>query len=337
MRKIKLTAIFLMLSIGAFAQSIDDIGKIALSVVMPSNTDNISSREFSKLKSKIQQLTAKNGISGNGYNSNFVIYPKFEIFEEETLDAGLTSKVLIMGELSLYVSQTENNLIFNTISIPVKGIGNTKDKAILSAISRINTRDTELNAFFLESKSKIINYYENNCDLIASKANAFIKKQQYQEAIGLLMTVPEEVSSCYQAVQDITVKAYIAYQNNRCSTAILKAKSKIAIKDIKTALDYLSGIDPDSKCFIQSDRLITEIETEITRLDEREYSNERARLQQEIKEERLRRETKNKLELVRINAIKEIAISYYRNKGMQTTNYNNYNRDYNYDRDERIE
>ncbi len=317
--KYTLIAIVLLL-IGKlnFAQiKTSDIGEIALSVVMPSNTDEIQYKEFEKLKSKIQQMASLNGVSGDGYFSNFVIYPKFEIFEEETVDAGLTPKTYVKGELSLYVSQTNNKLIFNSVFLNFSGIGNNREKAILNAINRVNTRDPKLPPFFNEAKSKIIGYYESNCDLIASKAKALVKKQQYQEAIGLLMSVPEEASGCYQKIQDETVNAYVAYQNNVCNSIVLNAKSQLAKKNYSEALYELTQVDSSSKCFAEAETLITNIDTEITKINEREYNDKQREIKQRIAERKEIRDNQKELELSRIEAIKQVAISYYNQKQQQ--------------------
>lgn len=311
MKKIYIIVLMLIGQFTIAQTTTTDIGKIALSVVMPSNTDQIQYKEFEKLKSKIQQMASLNGVSGDGYYSNFVIYPKFEIFEQETVDAGLTPKTYVKGELSLYVSQVNNNLIFNSTFIHISGVGNNREKAILNAISRVNTRDTKLAPFFTEAKAKIIDYYQSNCDLIASKAKALVKKQQYQQAIGLLMSVPEEAQSCYQKIQDETVNAYIAYQNNLCSTTILDAKSQIAKDDYSQALITLSKIDPSSKCYTDAETLVAKIDKQIESDKQQAYNDRQKDIKQRIAERKEIRGNQQQLELARINALKEIASSYY--------------------------
>lgn len=314
MKKIVIILSFLFLNGILVAQNIDDIGKIALSVVMPTNTDKLKVNEFAKLESRIQQITAKHGISGSDYNTNFVISPKFEIFENEVLNAGLSVKTYIKGELSLYVSQVSNNLIFNTSTITVYGVGSNKDQAILNAIANIDINNAELNAFFIESKEKIIQYYINNCEQISNKADAFIKKQDYQEAIGLLLSVPEEVTSCYEKIQVKSIQAYLAFQDQRCKEIILLAKTQIANKDLFTALKNIGGIDPKSNCFNEAENLIAKIEKEYAKISERDYIDNKELIMKEFEERKDRYESISKIESARINAIKEIALSYYQNR-----------------------
>ena len=58
------------------AQSSSDIGKIALSVIMPENVDGLDVSQLSKMETKITQIVSSTGLAASGYNNNFVIYIK---------------------------------------------------------------------------------------------------------------------------------------------------------------------------------------------------------------------------------------------------------------------
>ena len=60
----------LLSNISLFSQSANDVGKIALHVVLPEeyspNFENLGPRELKKIKSKIGSITSKNGVAGVG-------------------------------------------------------------------------------------------------------------------------------------------------------------------------------------------------------------------------------------------------------------------------------
>ena len=74
----------LLSNLNLFSQSADDIGKIALHVVLPEeyspNFENLGPRELKKIKSKITSIASRNGVAGAGLG-NFVIYPVLNIYE----------------------------------------------------------------------------------------------------------------------------------------------------------------------------------------------------------------------------------------------------------------
>lgn len=352
------SVLFLSFSFLTKAQSADEIGKIALSVIMPENADGLDASQLSKLESKIIQITTKAGLSASGFNQNFVIYPKFAIYETNIVEGGMQNITVVMAELSLYIKQVSNNVLFSSVSKSLKGSGKTKEIAVTNAISQIPTNDPEFKTFIETGKSKIIRYYETKCDDIISKADGLIKREQFEEAIGLLLTIPEEVPECYAKVQEKTIQAYLAYkekqcqllfikakgefeknnfdtaidlisqmdpttecykssqmeiakyQEKACKQIILKAKIAIASKNYSVASNYLMQIHPETSCYLEAQTIIQDVERQITDAEKREWDFKQQQYKDNVA-----------LEKNRINAIKEIAVSYYKSQPA-TVNYN---------------
>ena len=306
--------LFLVVSFCCFsfvkAQTADDVGKIALSVVMPENVDGLTASQLSKLESKIIQITTKSGLSTSGFNQTFVIYPKFAIYETNVVEGGMQNITVVTAELSLYIKQVSNNLLFSSVSKQLKGSGKTAEIAITNAISQIPVADKNFATFISEGKEKILQYYAANCDDIVKKADAFIKMQQYQQALGLLMSVPEEIAACYDKVLQKSIDTYKAYQNQRCSEQMQQAKSASAAMDYEAALDILAEIDPSANCFKESQTLVKSIEGKVSAEYKKQWDIQVKMYNDEVA-----------LEKQRINAVKEIAVSYYKSQPT-SVNYN---------------
>jgi hypothetical protein len=305
MKNTLLILVVLVFSTPLFSQS-DNIGKIALSVIMPENDEDMSNSNISKLETKITQILTATGVSATGYNNNFVIYPKFAINETSVVESGLQDITIINCELSLYIKQVDNNLIFSTISIPLKGNGKDKQISITNAISKINVKDPEFQSFIDNGKSKIIAYYELKCDDIITKSETLLRMQDFEQAIGLLMTVPEEVY-CYKKIKAKSIVAYKSYQNQKCNSMLQEAKSKLAANNYNSTLDILSQIDPSTSCFAESQSLI---EKTANKVDQKK----RCEFLLQVYNDNIA------LEKQRINAIKDIAVAYY-NRKPTTLNY----------------
>jgi len=310
MKKIYFTLIVLVLTFSSFAQTTSVIGKIALSVVMPENVDGLNISQISKLQTKISQIVTISGLGASGYNSNFVIYPKFAIYESNIVEGGMQNIHIVTAELSLFIKQVDNNLLFSTISRPLKGSGRTKVLAITNAISKIPTSDPEFKTFIATGKFKIIQYYETKCLDIIKISDSYVKMQQYEQALGLLMSVPEEVSSCYNQIQDKAIEAYKAYQTQRCSELIQKAKTTLASNNYLGALNILSQIDPSATCFNEAQSLAQNAEGKVNAEEKKQWDFQMKKYNDAVS-----------LEKQRIEAIKEIAISYYKSQPT-SVNYN---------------
>ncbi len=310
MRKIYFVIIALCLTFTSFAQSTNDVGKIALSVVIPENVDGLDVSQLSKLETKISQIVTVSGLAASGYNNNFVIYPKFAIYESTIVEGGMQNITVVTTELSLYIKQVDNNILFSTISKPLKGSGSNKELAITNAISKIPTSDPEFTYFIETGKSKIIQYYETKCADIIKKSDSYVKMQQFDQAFGLLMTVPEEVLSCYNQIQDKTIEVYKAYQTQKCAELIQKAKGLLAANDYAGALNILSDIDPSASCFNEAQLLAKTAETKVDTEEKKQWDFQMKQYNDAVS-----------LKKQRVEAIKEIAVSFYKSQPT-TVNYN---------------
>ena len=294
----------------SFAQSTNDVGKIALSVVMPDNVDGLNVSQLSKLETKISQIVTNSGLAASGFNNNFVIYPKFAIYESTVVEGGMQNINVVSAEVSLFIKQVENNLVFSTISKPIKGSGSNKEVAITNAISKIAINDPDFKLFIETGKSKIISYYENKCTDIIKKSDSFVRMQQYDEALGLLLLVPEEVAGCYNLIQDKAIEAFKAYQTQKCSEHLQKAKTTLASGDYAGALDILAEIDPSTTCFEEAQMVAKSAKAMIRAEEKKQWDFQMKQYEDAVSLQRLR-----------INAAKEIAVSYYKNQPKKVSYY----------------
>ncbi len=306
----KLILVFvLLLSVFSAKAQTDEVGKIALSVVMPYDGElNLS--QLSKLESKIIQITSKAGLSAAGFSQTFVIYPKFTVYETNVVEGGMQNITVVTAELSLFIRHLGTDMIFSSVSKPLKGSGRTKEMAITNAIAQIPVADKAFAAFIETGKQKIVAYYEANCDNIIKKADSYIQMQQYAPALGLLMSIPDEISSCYDKVIDKSIATFKAYQNQVCAENIQQAKAKSAAMDYDGALEILAAIDPSSKCAQEQQALIKSLESKVSAEEKKHWDF-------------LMEQYNNGggLEKQRIDAVKAIAVEYYKSQQVDV-NYN---------------
>ena len=262
MRYIIILAI-LFSNFNVFAQRSNDIGKIALHVVLPEeyspNFENLGRNELRKIKSKILSITAKNGVAGVGLG-DFVIYPVLNIYDEEVLRGGLERQTIIRAEFSLFIQQISNGQVYGEATIDIEGFGSDRSRALKKAISQINIRDRAWKEMIITSKQKIVDYYIARCDDILLEAEGYSKTRDYDEAIATLMQVPVEVAGCYQTVVAKTVEYYDYKIELECQESIAAAKVAKAQDNWEVAAGYMYGILPHFKCYDNAMVLLKDIE-----------------------------------------------------------------------------
>jgi len=258
---------------------------------MPEVSNELSQEQIGKLTSKITQIINNSNEVTVGYTNDIVVYPIISIDETIVVEGGLQNITVTTIEFSLFIKQVSTNLIYNSISKKIKGSGNNKSQAITNAFSQIKPSEEFYRQFIVTSKSKILKYYTDNCKTIIKAADNLSAKQEYEQSISLLQSIPIASTDCYDEAQKKSVEVYKKYQSVLCSKNITKAKAAIAINDYENALEALNVIDPTSTCYSEVQKLISQISSKVNKKEEQELD----------------------LEKRRINAIKEIGKAYYSN------------------------
>lgn len=283
------------------AQGLSDIGKIPLGVSMPNSIEGIQSVNLNKLQIKVEQIITANGLTSAGYNPSFAISPQFILNDNKVVEGGMQNQVVISAELTLFVKQLDNNILISSMSITLKGFGGSANEAIGNAISKISPKDNEYIDFIKSSKHKIMEYYDNKCNDLITQSENMVIIGNYEQALSVLMSIPIEAKSCYKIAQDKAKSVYKSYQNKICQSLILNAKTKIAAAEYGEALNLLSQIDPASQCSIEAKELIKITSSKVEQNQKKEWD-----MALKVYEDNIT------LERSRIDAIKEIAISYYK-------------------------
>jgi hypothetical protein len=286
MKKIILI-ISVILSNYSFAQNTD----FTIGLILPEPSQKINEAQITKLESKLSNLINKSGVVTYGYNNDFVIFPIINIDDTSIVQGGLENITVTTIDLTLNIKQISSNKSFNIVSKKIKGSGKTEQLAITNGFSLIKVDDKDLITFITKGKENIFKYFNENCKSILSKAMNLNAKQDYEQAISLLQSIPETGNNCYAEAQKNALIYYKSYQSKLCKENLVKAKSEISIKNYENALSYLNMIDSGSSCYSEVEKLINQISDKVQKDENREID----------------------LEKRRIDAIKEIAKAYYSN------------------------
>lgn len=303
MKKIFFT-LLILICFKSFSQNSNQSDfKIPLKIILPENLDHLNARQLSAINTKITNLVTQTGLSGGEYaNTSFVIFPKILIGDMEMAETGMTNVYKISIDVSLYVKDVENDIIYASTTLTLNGNGLSKDLAIASAIKSFPLQSDNLDLFFKISKTKIINYFNSNFNKILDKAQSYASQQNYELAIATIYNIPEQVD-CYSTALRKIDAFYRSYQNKICNSKLQRAKTLVGGRDFRAALDELSNLDPLTNCKTESEKLIAKCFTNISNDQIRDYKLSMMIYQNEAE-----------LEKRRINAVKDIAVAYYKSQ-----------------------
>ena len=292
---------FCMAGLCAQAQNVA-LTEVNIGVVCPEEMEGISTSELNKLRHKVEQIAASNGISTYA-DGEFVMYPVFDIYDHQTVEGGMKNIDVVKVEMTLYIRQMSSSMIVNSVAISLMGRGYGRSSALVNAISSVNPKDPAYGDFLKTGKTRIYTYFEENGPKLIAKAKALAAQQNYEEALAILASYPQSLSSYETKISPIIITIYNQYQSNMCAKLIQEAKGYIALKDFASAVNALFQIDPESQCKSECAQLQESIKQQVSK-------EEAEAIEREFKVFN----TLADLEKHRINAARDVAKAYYSNQ-----------------------
>ena len=266
----------LYISVFTFSQqNVKDYQRLKLSPVILPQANLITLEAESALLNKMNQIVSTNGLASELNTSRFIITPNILLLNKEILSGSPILYSLKM-EITFYIGDIISGNKFSSAPITVIGIGQSETKAYIQAINKINYSDQNLVNALEKGKSRILDYYTSNCDLIIKDAISKSYTRDFDESISILISIPDVCESCYTKAIDAIKPIYKQKVDYECSVFLNKANniwnSNISYFGAEQAGNYLSKIDPSSSCFNEAKFLRDNINSKIKEIDQRNWN-----------------------------------------------------------------
>jgi len=317
---LKITMLFLI--IGLTTNSIkaqnkkgkaDDLGRIVLNSYVSPQVEGLPSSAKRMLNNKLSQIASKNGMGGSSLNPRFIITPNITVLTKD-LTATAPPMTALTLEITFYIGDGIDGKLFANTSIEVKGVGTNETKAYIAALKQIKPAHPDLKNLIEEGKTKIIEYYNSQCDFIIKEAQALESQKEFDAAILKLTSVPDVCKECYDKCMDAVAPIYQKQIDRECEIKLAEAKNAWSagqnMDAASNASDYLYGIEPNSACFPEVKKLTGQIATRIKELDQREWDFKLKEQQDDVN-----------IQKTTIKAARDIGVAYGNNQP-KTVTYN---------------
>ena len=273
MKRLTLFMLSLVAVSGLWAQEeakverMDDRQRIALTAVVLD--DEIPTAARKQLVNKMSQIATKSGCSATS-NSRFIITCTADVLTKDITPTAPPMHAYTLN-LTFFIGDGVEGRLFSSTAIESKGTGETPDKAYISALKNVRVNDPAFKAFVDKGKTRIIEYYNTQCDMIMAEAKAKAARQEFTDAIAQLTAVPSVCEECYNKALDASVEVYKAWRENFCQMALTKAKAAWANRDSKAAAEALADIPADADCAKDADKLRGEISGTLEAKEKQEW------------------------------------------------------------------
>ena len=154
------------------------------------------------LLTKMKQICTKNGLAGDGNNPFFVMDAAVDVLSKEIMPTAPPMHALNLS-VSFFIKDAMNGNVYSEANIEVKGVGKNETKAYTMGLKNIKATQGVFKAMVERGKTKIIEFYNSDCDFIVSKAQALHKQGNSEEAIKVLKTVPMVSKECYAKCMEL--------------------------------------------------------------------------------------------------------------------------------------
>jgi hypothetical protein len=295
---------------------VDDFGRITLNSYV-SEQAKLPLEAKTQLEIKLNQIASNYGMAGSVINPRFIITANISITTKDILP-GPPQQIAQNMDITLFIGDAIENKIFANMVISTSGVGTNENKAFIDAIKQISTKNKKIETFLEEAKTKIIAYYNTQCDFINQQAVSLKQQEKFSEAIYMLAQIPEVCRDCYfKALNEMTI-IYNERINTEAKSLLKTAKSIWAAnpneQGAQEATSYITQINPQADCYSNATILLKTINKKLI-ADEKERlrrEEEYEKRQQKIDAENAK--TEAELEKQRINAYREVAVEYAKNQ-----------------------
>ena len=271
-----------------------------IAITIPAQTE-LDGHQKQNLESIVTDIMTHSGHMSAYKVSGLVMVPLFIIEEENVLQSGVDKLYMINAKLSLNLRNVESGHIFTSVSKRYRGTGKNRRAAISNALVAISTSDKDYNDFLKNGQHIIQTYYENNSQHIFQKAALMAQRNNYEPAIALLMSIPEQ-TSCYEEAIKQSEVYYQLYLSSNCKEAIRQARILDAGQNYQEALEFLAYSEiRTTQCAQEANALIDRLERKISDKKRKDDSDQKEDAQMRMK-----------LEMHRINAMMKLADKYYK-------------------------
>ena len=250
----------------------NDVGKIIVTSFVPQQ-DAIPSSALKNLESKINQMVSLAGMSSLS-NSRFAIIPHI-IVTDKQVQASAPPMVVVNMDITYYFGDVESGNVFGSLTKSYKGVGQNDAKAYISVFNNVKPKDQEIVEFMESGKVKIIEYYNKMADQIIKKAITIADRGQYDEAIALVMTIPdacEKYSQAIDAASNIFKKKIDTEGAVLYNEAYTIWNSQQNYEGAEQACSILSKIHPLSSYMPKALTLSDNIGKRVREIDKREWN-----------------------------------------------------------------
>ena len=273
MKKLIFLLLLTFVVLGNFKVSAQENDRIYISVYQP-DKDEITSEASKHLTNKMKNLILAHGISDEDDNNRFVITSKILVTTKDIVPS-TPQRISEKIEFTFMIGDVIENKVFESVSISTVGVDINETKAMISAIKKINIKNSQFESFISNAKKKIESYYTERCNQILTQARQSAANRDFDNAIYQLMQVPS-ICDCAEECQNLEIELYQQRIDLNAEQLLNQAQSIWAssptIDGASRAAEIIKQIPSGSSSQPKVELLISDIESKLKEDQRKEWA-----------------------------------------------------------------
>lgn len=253
------------------------------------NSDyNVPEKAETQLRDKMFAALSSAGLATTAENASVALVPSISILNEQT-GAGIQNNVSMNLNYTFSLVGIASGVVFD--SYVVEGVqtrGQNKINAVARSFAGVNLNSPAFQAFLSNGQSKIVAYYQRQLQKTLAKAQTNINTKQYDDALAILMEIPEETPGYTTKVLPMVERTYKMYANNLAASLLQQAQAAWAAapdeEGAERVAEILSEMPVGTTSSAAARQLVKEIEARVKALDQRRWAAMNAALAREHQE-----------------------------------------------------
>lgn len=279
--------------------------KVPVAIYFPEQVESIPDSAVNSLTNKLVAAVAQSGMGASDDFVQFYLTCEAAVVSRDIIP-GAPTKYRQNADLTFYVVDAFSQKVFNAVTIPTNGVGNSEAKAYIACFQKIQPANKDLQNFLKNTNSRIIEYYESQIDNIINIAVSLAKVYKYDEALFRLSQYPEACKG-YNRIVETATNIYTKYIDDKANRNLAKARAiwNAGQNDVaaEEAGQYLAEIMPEASCYGAAMALAEEIRSRVH--SDIEYYRELEKRDKEYERE---------IKLANINAWKAVGVAFGNNQ-----------------------
>lgn len=253
------------------------------------NSDyNVPEKAETQLRDKMLAALSSAGLATTAENAAVALVPSISILNEQT-GAGVQNTVSMKLNYTFSLVGIASGVVFDSYIVEgVQTRGQNKINAVARSFAGVNLNTPAFQAFLSNGQSKIVAYYQRQLQKTLAKAQTNINSKQYDDALAILMEIPEETPGYTTKVLPMVERTYKMYANNLAASLLQQAQAAWAAapneEGAERVAEILSEMPVGTTSSAAARQLVKEIEARVKALDQRRWAAMNAALAREHQE-----------------------------------------------------